>query len=88
MESEEYMNRKSRKQRGEAEVSIHIILIIIIMAMSSYHRGPVPASQSLDRCIAYLIGSEPSIRGSRVIVWLSIWEAVIILIDCRYSDHE
>ena len=25
MESEEYMNRKSRKQRGEAEVSILII---------------------------------------------------------------
>ena len=28
MESEEYMNRKSRKQRGEAEVSILIIIII------------------------------------------------------------
>ena len=81
------MNRKSRKQRGEAEVSI-LIILIIIMAMSSYHRGPVPASQSLDRCIAYLIGSEPSIRGSRVIVWLSIWEAVIVLIDGRYPDHE
>ena len=29
MESEEYMNRKSTKQRGEAEVSILIITIII-----------------------------------------------------------
>ena len=31
MESEEYMNRESRKQRGEAEVSILIITIIIII---------------------------------------------------------
>ena len=28
MESEKYMNRKSRKQRGEAEVSIVITTII------------------------------------------------------------
>ena len=28
MESEEYMNRKSRKQRREAEVSIHINKVI------------------------------------------------------------
>ena len=33
MESEEYMNRKSRKQRGEAEVSILIIIIIIIITV-------------------------------------------------------
>ena len=30
MEGEEYMNRKSRKQRGEAEVSILITIIVII----------------------------------------------------------
>ena len=31
MESEEYMNRKSRKQRREAEVSIFITIIITII---------------------------------------------------------
>jgi hypothetical protein len=30
MESEEYMNRKSRKQRREAEVSILIIITVIV----------------------------------------------------------
>jgi hypothetical protein len=30
MESEEYMSRKSRKQRGEAEVSILIIITVIV----------------------------------------------------------
>ena len=34
MESEEYMNRKSRKQRGEAEVSILIITTTIINIIS------------------------------------------------------
>ena len=31
MESEEYMNRKSRKQRGEVEVSILITLVILVI---------------------------------------------------------
>jgi hypothetical protein len=33
MESEEYMNRKSRKQRDEAEVSILIAITIMVRVM-------------------------------------------------------
>jgi hypothetical protein len=36
MESEEYMNRKSKKQRREAEVSILIIIVIIVITTIRY----------------------------------------------------
>jgi hypothetical protein len=35
MEGEEYMNRKSRKQRGEAEVSVLITLTRVIVRESN-----------------------------------------------------
>jgi hypothetical protein len=54
MEGEEYMNRKSKKQRGEAEVSILIIIIIIIIISSSiraqegeYTPHLIPASKAI-----------------------------------------
>ena len=50
MESEEYMNRKSREQRGEAEVSILLILL-----PSVFERERSAGSAYLSKAILLVI---------------------------------